>query len=199
METVQAVFVAMLLDRLHKAEARLDSLGRELEVQRARLNTLEEDNKKLWPAEPFRVLTDRLRFMLASEDEERLMLDYVRTNANGSFDYVTEQQLTRVYIYNCFCGEKDTNGQRVPQDYLLVDWYQVPVPEGLTPRQTMSAQDMQAVGLVEKLVEGPPGFRLHDVHIRDEDHDFYQPYWQATGTVTSASTAHRWRQPPDSG
>lgn len=186
MESKEAAFVTMLMERLHQAEARLDSLAGELEVQRARVQTLEDDNKRLWPADPARVLTDRLRFLLATDDEESLMLDYVRTQPDGAFDYATEQKLARVYIYNSpyaeSWGEKGADGHPVPRDHLLVNWAEVPVPEGLPPRLAMSAPMMQAVGLVEKLVEGPPGYRLHDLNIRDDDYASYRPYWQATGT-----------------
>lgn len=57
METPQAAFVTMLMERLQSAETKLKSLENQLETQRVRINTLEEDNRKLWPADPARLVT----------------------------------------------------------------------------------------------------------------------------------------------
>lgn len=178
MESKQAEFVTMLMDRLHSAETKLESLEKELEIQRARVSALEEDNKQLWPVDPSRLVADRLRSMLATEEEATLVLDYVRTNANGSWKLDTiDEELNRVHISNyAFVSRCDPTRQRcLHKDALLVEWNENIVPQGFAPLAAMTLSDMQAAGMAQKLLEGPPGYRLYELHIRDEDSDY--PYW----------------------
>lgn len=187
MESKQAEFVTMLMDRLHSVETKLESLEKELEVQRARVSTLEEDNKQLWPADPSRLVADHLRFMLATGEEAFLELDYVRTNANGTWnDDTIDEELNRVRIFN-YAFVSSWNPQRrslLHRDALLIEWNENIVPEGFAPLEAMTLWGMQAAGLAQKLLEGPQGYRLYELHIREEDSDY--PYWVTSDRRSNA-------------
>lgn len=100
------------------------------------------------------------------------------TSRDGTWNMDTiDEELNRVDIFNfALVGSQQSSGL-MHRDALWVNWREVPVPEGLAPLAAMTFQEMQSAGLTQKLLEGPPGYRLYEICIRHDDDLDAHPYW----------------------
>ena len=100
MESSEAAFVLMLMDRLHKAEAKIDKLETVLQQLLDEAHTAAKaiaeasaEVKRVYPQDPSSLLPRVIQAMLMTDSEYFLRLEYVVKDTSGDKE-VSQQRLS---------------------------------------------------------------------------------------------------------
>lgn len=164
----------MMETRLQDLEARVRSTETRLA---GRQGSREADNRRLHPADPSGLLTDRLRYLLDHPDNAKFI----------DVEYLGEKGSLTVSIYNAAMHEvvvpegdrivDESGNDSINEETLWIDWGQA-VPQGSARREVLTIAAMVESNLVEKLLTAPPGYRLWKIHTLEDD-DWHGAFWQA--------------------
>lgn len=92
---------------------------------------------------------------------------------------IARQEVT---VYNYLEGGTAAERAQFEGGMLLVDWHETPVPAGLHSRELMDTASVDELRVIDRLVEGPPGFALCDVFYKNGRAPT-RHLWEAPGSV----------------